>query len=256
MKESLRPAGITGREKITRAVSRVALAPILRQEIVNPESQGLARAEELHRDGYGIVVLINHFSRTDPIHAMRRIAGIEEFKDQQVVAPIAKHQAVPGLIAYSRINGIRLHKVVTAETVKKAIEKGKSGGAEKGQGVPAYLHAVVDILTKGGIVVIAPQGTRQSTLQYDEEEMQAVRATLIRTRHNPNIAFHFVAFGITGETDYSNRRKLNIGTQYQIHHGGTFTAGEALEQAGGLKNADRWAIEELAKIVPKEYLPK
>lgn len=249
------PAEITPRQKVARKATRAILSVALPQERQDADSNGLARAEQLHQEGYGIIVLINHFSRTDPIHAMEAMVKSPEFANQRISAPIAKHQAVTGIVGLGQATGIMLHEVVTQQTIESAEKKGKTQNLKLGDGNMPYVRDATQTLLDGGIVIMAPQATRRPILEFDPQK-QPVRALLLWARNNPKIAIHFIALGIEGLGDYSKKRGTNIGTRYQIIHGPTFKRSEAEEQAGGGKDIDRWAFEELVKIVPKEYLPK
>lgn len=261
--EKPRPAGTHGelsrRLQVSRRLGRMALhAPMLRERTLHADPEGLARAEELNGEGYGVLVLINHPSRRDPVQAMGSIASSPQFEDKRITGPIAAHQTMHGIVPkVAEILGVSLHEVVTQST----IDKGKNDGHELGFGSIAYVKDATRTLRDGGIAVMAPQGTREPTLEYNGQE--SVQGLLRMAGHkNPNIAVHFMAFGYKGRwginqlDDYSKRKGLNPFRRYDAIHGPTYTLEEAKQMAAKHQNLDAWAFAELSKIVPPSYLPK
>lgn len=254
-----RPAEITaGQRRFRRGFQTLTYPLLFREKTIHADPDGLARAERLHRDGHGIVELITHPSRREPHQAMRTTAQSPEFSSQKITGPIAAHQTMRGIVPLlGRATGTYLHPVVTPRTA----EKGKANGHNVGFGTIEYTRDATKTLTEGGIVVMAPQTTRKPVLEYIGED-SVDKLLRVAGKKNDKIAIHLIAFGFKGFwgirdlDDYSKRPGLNLGRQYKAIHGPTFTLAEVRELAKDYRNIDEWAFSELAKIVPKAYLPK
>ncbi len=245
--------------QILRRLGRAALhAPLLREKTLHAAPDGLTRAEQLNKKGHGMLILINHPSRRDPVQAMGSIVNSDQFKNRFITGPIAAHQTMHGVVLKTaKILGVSLHEVVT----QKTIESGKNNGHGLGFGSISYIKGATKMLEKGGIAIMAPQGTREPVLEYQGQDSvdQLLR---LAGRKNPNIAIHFMAFGYKGRwgikplENYETRKGLNPFRRYDTIHGPTYTLEEAKQIAKKCQNMDEWAFTELAKIVPPAYLPK
>lgn len=227
---------------------------------------GMKRAEELHRDGYGILALITHFSRRDPVQAMDVFMKSKEFVDVPITGPIARHQTVKGLVPpVGRRMGVDMHPVVTPQTMEKALTVGNPEMLKLGDGSLGYVRAATKALQNGEVVIMAPQTTRRPTLEYNGED--SVRGLLrVAGKKNDKIGIHLMTFGIPGTENYADTKGFNFFHSYDVFHGPTFTLTEALElseanaakhgiEAGGMDNIDRFVFDELEKISPFHYLP-
>lgn len=258
-KPTLAQSELPKKLQISRRLGRAALhAPFLRERTIHADPKGLSRAEELNKEGYGILVLINHPSRRDPVQAMGSIAKSEQFENKPITGPIAAHQTMNGNVPkFAEKLGVKLHKVVT----QKTIDEGKNDGHALGFGSIAYVKDATRTLRAGGIAVMAPQGTREPVLDYHGQESVQELLKMAGNR-NPHIAIHFMAFGYKGFwgikplDDYSKRKGLNPFRRYDAIHGPTYTLEEAKILAEKQQNMDAWAFAELARIVPPGYLPK
>lgn len=253
---------LTRKQKVVRRATRTMLhAPFFREKTVHQDPDGMKRAEDLHREGYGILILLNHPSRRDPMQALETVTKSKEFRNARITGPIAKHQTMHGLVPpFAKWSGVYLHEVVTQQTIDRAQKKGKADGLRVGDGSIAYVRDATKTL-HGNVAFLAPQMTRQSTIEYKDQDALSMLVK-IASKHNSKIAIHFVGFGYKGRfglkevDDYSKRKGLNLFSRYKTVHGPTYTLSEAVEQAGGMDKLDRWSFLELAKVAPKAQLPK
>lgn len=265
MKENSHP-NIKLSQKALRKTARFALEPwFLPSEAIHL-SDGMQRAEELHKDGYGILALITHFSRRDPEQAMDVFMRSREFQHTPITGPIAHHQTVRGLVPpVGRKLGVEMHPVVTKQTLEKALTAGKPENLTLGQGTFGYIKAATRALQNGEVVIMAPQGTREPHLEHTGQD--SVNGLLrIAERKTPKIGIHLLSFGIPGTADYGQRRGFNFFKSYDVYHGPTFTLQEALGasadysarkglEGSGMDNIDSFVFDEFRKIVPASYLP-
>jgi len=139
-----------------------------------------------------------------------------------------------------------------------------------------YFKTVLDVLGEGGIVLIAPQATRKEwlgipTANGDEKSPSAVATLVAQFDHNKldKVAFLFIGLGIKNANDYSLKKVGNYNLfgkyrKYIVHIGPILTKDELkqLGQTAGNENGkgktrrgiEKAVREELAKVVPKEYL--
>lgn len=132
-----------------------------------------------------------------------------------------------------------------------------------------YLDGATNTLQKGGIVLIAPQTTRAEWLRMSTSDKGKWSPTAITSliaqldrRKIDKVAFLPVGIGINNALNYDERRVhgLNPLKRHFINVGQAYTKDE-LKQLGlstGKKKIRRGVekviIEELAKVVPTEYL--
>lgn len=252
-------------QRAFRKTARTALEPwFLPSEQIHL-TDGVQRAEMLHHSGYGILALITHFSRRDPVQAMDVFMKSQEFKHTPITGPIARHQTVKGMVPpVGRRMGVDMHPVVTKQTLEKAPE-GNPENLTLGQGSLGYIKAATRALQNGEVVIMAPQASRKTHLEYNGED--SVNGLLrIAARKTDKIGIHLMSFGIPGTSDYGQRKGFNFFRSYDVYHGPTFTLEEALQQSSdlasknglegdGMLNIDRFVFEEFSKIVPPAYLP-
>jgi len=133
-----------------------------------------------------------------------------------------------------------------------------------------YLEGATDTLKKGGIVLIAPQATRAEWLKIratDSKRKSPTAVTPLIARLDKNkldqVAFLFVGAGIKNTPNYSRHmvHGINLLKKHTVNIGPTYTKDE-LKQFAGIQNGqgktrrgiEKVVLEELAKVVPTEYL--
>lgn len=219
------------------------------------EGEDLKKAEQLCKEGNGLVVMWNHIALRDPL----QVVGEAIFRNpilrrREVHAPIAKHQSNPIYEAGVKLFGARLIPVATGETKKKMT----ISEAEWRLMSSNYIADTVETLQAGNIVLVSPKPTRSPKLEMVPQEfpISYIVTRLLRKGIN-NVAFLFVGIGIDGVKDYSSvPRGYNLRTKFQVKVGQTFTLEEALSDAEQFETVDHWARAQLAKVVPIEYLPQ
>lgn len=235
------------RKLITAALSHT----VLRSETTDCD-HSIDRAKEVLRSGNGLIVIINHFSLKDPPLAVNEVFHNTIMGSKKIIIPIASHMDKRLYHLLGEMTGVTFKPIVTENTMKK----GKNNGRKSNDGMMEYLAKSIKILEEGGIVVLAPQGTRMSQLgQPDKSTVGAFMAAAERKSFD-RYAFLFIGFGIKGVTDYSKKRGLNLLKKYTANIGACLTSEEILARAGGkFRNVDQVIFEELRKIVPDNYSP-
>ncbi len=251
--EAEKGANIGFLKHVVRKITTTTLSStILRSETFN-NHHGIDKAKEALRQGFGLIVIINHFSLKDPPLTINEIFKHNVMGSKKITAPIAYHVDKPSYHEVGKLIDVTFSPIVTENTVKK----GKHDGREKSEGKQEYLNASLDILRLGGIVILAPQGERKGTLGEPNESI--IVGTIIayaKKRRIEKFAFLFMGLGIEGVNDYSEKkvRGLNLFKKYNINIGACLTNQELMKKAGGnYREVGRIVYEELDKIVPSNY---
>ncbi len=216
---------------------------------------GIDKAKEVLRQGNGLIIVINHFSLKDPPQAINEVFLHREMGSKKVVAPVAYHMDKDWYHKLGKIIGVTLTPVVTENSVKE----GKNNGHKLNEGKIEYLNESTQLLKKGGVVVLAPQGTRMSYLGQPDKPIIGTIMAGAKKNGLEKFAFLFMGFRVEGVDNYSDKkvRGFNLLKKYGINIGACLTNHELMEKAGGdFRAVDRIAYEELRKIVPPNYIGK
>jgi len=245
---------IPTREQRARTVldGLVTYTPFFRSEIVNPER--LEDARTMLRQGLGLCIVANHFSQREAIQIYQIPFGDPELRMRRVVAPLAKHQKLFFMDPLSHLLGVSVKYIVTAETVRRAVEKGKSV-PKQNEGAIEFMEDALKILSQKGILILFPQGTRRETL-YSPENPRTVGTLMLHAKKNEiRLGFLFVGVDLAKEVeDYSKVRGFNLFNMYKLTIGNSLTGNELLTQAGGkLGKVDEIVYKQLECLVSPRY---
>lgn len=196
---------------LRREVARIMLSPFLRSDIIkDPECDGLADFEKMLLEGFGGVVVFKHFSHKDPPLILKEIASLSKVvRRRNMIAPTSSHHVWPGEITLANMLGIKLDKIVTENTVKRAVRKGKPE-PKLGEGNIEFLRDAVKVVSEGGTLFIAPEGERRPDLipYYERAQDQTPKRsmgffiTAARRSNVESIAFLFVDLRLAGRENY------------------------------------------------------
>ena len=218
-----------------REAARIMLSPFLRSDIIkDPECDGLADFEKMLLEGFGGVVVFKHFSLKDPPLILKEIASLSKVvKRRNIIAPTSSHQVLPGEMAVTNALGIKVDKIVTENTVRKAIRQGKPAPTLN-EGSAEFVREAIDYLRRGQLVVIAPEGERRDNLEPYAKPTIGLLAAGARRRGVNNIAFLFVDLRLAGrEENYWGKKGFNLLNRYETRIGRALTLDQVMEMAGG-----------------------
>lgn len=218
----------------------------------NEGEDSFERAAALLSEGYGLVVLMNHFSTRDAPQVLSFLCRNRAICRYPFLAPVAFHQYRQyGLLVRALADwfAIRLQPIVTARTVKKlgAVHK-------RGHGLTDYLQQASRHLDNGGVMLLAPQGGRRSRLGKPRGRPLGRLLAQAEVDDVQHVAFCFLGLGLDGQGDYDgNVAGFNLGRRYEITVGPTVTLREMLEETDGVDQVDDWVFAQLARLVPDGY---
>lgn len=263
-----RGAGVDFSKKIARKITFAVLSSTILKAETTDNYHSVEKARELIKSGYGLIVMINHFSLKDPPLMIDELLRLKDFQDKKIIAPIAYHMDNGLLRNIFKIIDVSSIPIVT----KSTIDKGKNNGLELNDGMVKYMEESLASLKNGQTVVFAPQGTRKDHLgQADKTTVGTLMAAAAKSGVDKYAAL-IVGLGIKGETDYSDKNGFNPLQKYTVNFGACLTSVEILAKAEELAKAeaeksgntsrkamspfrfvDKVIYEELGKVVPPSY---
>ncbi|GEM_PF-6273789 len=239
--------------------------PFFKVKVTNPD--GLSRARELAKQGYGNLFVGNHLSLGDPPREIITITNDPVLQDREMLTPFGIQQIKFGYRTLARMMGITICPLVNDDTLKYIAEHPKKA--------PKFQHALTKegsaellsgylikqtprVLREGGSVLLYPQGGRRSYL----ENLSNAFSTLINrtTRYGVDkFAITFMGIGMKDTETYEDEtiKGLNIGSCYELKMEGTLTKEDFIKEAKqrGL-TLDQLALEKLGLVVPPAYRPR
>lgn len=194
---------------------------------------GLLRAEELVKEGYGLIIASRHFSERDflMLTAFFRNQSDISKGGRETYAPIAFHQFIAGAKRLLEFHNVIPWPVVTTETIRKKRNFDVRGNKLRpGEGSILFQSAAVGLLDRAGILFFAPSGTR--TLKHEPPRLIKPIEQLINETGD-KVAVLILGLDIQDPevTDYENYQSYNPGLIYTINMGETLTKQELLEEA-------------------------
>lgn len=239
---------------------RTVLSKIFRIRVASGRDNLEEAAEFTKREGAGVSIKINHFSRTDPLRAIFAATIHPTFADKRMVAPIAAHQTLPEWLRFverSKSCGVELFPIVTKNTLARARAKGKAEGLSVGQGSMQYLNRAAEILKRGGVDISAPQGERQAYLEPFDGRPFSTFVQMMRRKKVDNFGVLFVGFELEDVDNYQKASGLNVTRTYSVNFGNFYTRDAMLKAVDGkIADLDLWAWDQLASVSSPAYLTK
>lgn len=233
-----------------RQIAVASTGFLLRNILIDPHN-GLIDGEQYLKDGYGIIVLMNHFSKRDAPQVLKLLFSNDCFRQRPFVAPVARHHYRPAVRYFSEMLGFRIQPIVNTNTVRLLGDRVKLG-----DGLVDYLQAAMACLTRSGVVLLAPQGGRKPTLGKPVGRPLGSLLAQAKRHSLERLALMFIGLGICEAKDYAAEKVSgsNFHLIYQMKVGKTLPAAQALKMAGGRKNVDAWSFDVLSQLVPSVYV--
>ena len=248
------PAWVLG----VRATLDLFLRPILPRVIID-KNQSYSKVHEAGKRGNGLVIVFTHFSLRDALEVSRTIIFTDPvLRDREVVNPLAYHQYNKFMEFVGKFYHATLAPIVNNSTLAK---KGY-GHLPKGKGLKEFVTLSNNVLAKGGVVSLAVNATRSEKLNIeDPQKPVGYLIASLQARGFKNYGFLLVSFAVKNARSYKKKDVggFNIGQTYIMKLANYYSLNELLNQPevkGKVANVDTFVRKELAKVSPKEYLPK
>lgn len=207
-------------------------------------NNNLERAESFLQEGRGLIVIMNHPSAGDHFRVAKTVFRSAAIKNSPISIAVAYHQYPRYIEELMGYMGVDAREIVTESTVAKRKNKlhpreflalsimygmskipghqlserelttlnhewRKRNSLPAGHGVNNYLRSAGETLTKGGVVVLGPQGTRSKTLEPWRDG--PVKLLLGRAKDKHNVGFLFL-----GIDERGGGKGINPGHEYGI----------------------------------------
>ncbi len=221
---------------------------------VHDSHQGLEEAGRAVERGEGALITPNHFSYWDgPSVFLNVAASNKHLRNKEWLAPVAMHIFRGASTLNEALHTeVELYSIVTSSTLNN--EKYK--GMKRNTGLRDYIDGAIEVLGKGGVVVLFPQATRREKLTMPTGQDIALEMLVRRAERSgvSNFGILPVGFGIPGVKDYSKVNRFNMFRHVEVNIGRFWPkdTARAVTQASGL-TMDQWIVRELGDLVQPEY---
>ncbi|MEK7533727.1 MAG: hypothetical protein AAB600_00155 [Patescibacteria group bacterium] len=260
-------------QAIRRVVGTAALLP-LPTEASKPKSEGWQRAEELNKEGYGIIIAHMHANKGDSARVIGRTFRSSTFSRREVFIPNGIHQHKGWYKPVGTPIHVQVFPIFTKETGRLANEdtvlarklideygidmtdpqllKVIAGYTKQ------YTDHAIPLLQRAGIEIVAPQGHREEAFTTMTTAIESIVKRALQQKIH-NIAVLFVGYDIKGVQNYADEKikNYNLFRRYRFHDGKCLTVDELIKEAGGnYIKLSKIIRGEMQATVPPEYLPK
>jgi hypothetical protein len=247
------PPAVSRPKRLLRHAGASLASLVIRCRVVD-EHGGLARAESLLNEGYGLIAMMNHFSVRDAPQALAVLCRSRVLRRRAFIAPVAIHQFADNegpVRFFTALFGLELCPVVTPYTAA-----GLYGPEEIRQNYKAYRARTATVLESGGIMLLAPQAHRRATLGEPPGRPLGQLLRQFSPLESARVALPFIGLGIPGVSDYAREKVggLNLARRYEARIGATVTVAEALQDVAHVREIDGWVFEQLRAVVPPSYV--
>jgi hypothetical protein len=244
---------VSRRKRLLRHAGASLASLVIRCRVVD-EHGGMARAESLLRERYGLIAMINHFSVRDAPQALAVLCRSPVMRRRAFIAPVAIHQFsdYEGTVRFfTTLFGLELCPVVTPYTAA-----GLYSPEEIRRNYKAYLARTATVLENGGIMLLAPQAHRRAHLGEPPGRPLGQLLRKFSPPESARVALLFIGLGIPGVAGYAREKVggLNLAMRYEARIGATVTVAEALQGVAHVREIDGWVFERLREVVPACYV--
>lgn len=207
---------------------------------------GLGQAAEAVSRGRGLDAFFGpHPGIRDALDIGRLVVSKPEIRSSPVLAAIAKHQYdVGALRTLSSFFGVELRPVVTNRTRERQPDR-YSRNDVAGM-LQAFVSDLAVTLDYGGVCYETIYADRQATLIAPQQRPVelAVKKSMEAGVSDFGLVFVYLHVPDAGE----EIRGLKFGQPYEAWVGRYYTADEAVDRAGGVRNLDAWAYARILEL--------
>jgi hypothetical protein len=231
----------------------------------NEAKDSLAQVDQFLESGYGMVFVINHFSMRDFFSVMEKLfLESKQLVKKDFLIPIAQHQNENSILAeLVNMGDVTLSPIVTKETKKKEAEiisRGKSVPwemHEEGFGNKQYIKNSTKVLKEGGVVIVAPQGTRQPLWQPFENRSISALVSSTMISKVEKVGFTYLGLEMLGAQNYDAVSGFNILKKYKINMSNPITREQLIDNSRqNNRTLEEEVYNSMLDLVPPAYKPK
>ncbi len=255
--------------EIARSIVGPALGFFFPTEIIHQSQGSVEKAKKLLREGYGLIVIYNHFSLDDPLRVLSVLHSLKLTEGKSIIHPLAMHQSrnFPGLTFTSNALGVNLSPIITKNTVKAEKATHDLKKSSRGSGHRQFRERAIELLGNGGIVVVSSQGERQEKLDYENIKRRTMKKLFmdLDKQNIEKIAIMIIGVDIKGTNSYSKKEVggINFGREGVARIGEILTLEEIKKEIENTYPGqkywdvfDNWTAEKLIKVVSSRYARK
>jgi len=231
----------------------------------NETKDSLCQVDKMLESGYGMVFVINHFSMRDFFSVMEKLfLESKQLVKKDFLIPIAQHQNENSILAeLVSMGDVTLSPIVTKETKKKEAEiisRGKSVPwemHEEGFGNKQYITNSTQTLKDGGVVIVAPQGSRRSSWEpFENRSISALVVSTLRSKVE-KVGFTYLGLEMLGSQNYDGASGFNIFKKYKINMSNPITREQLIDSAKQKGTSlEQEVYNSMLDLVPPAYKPK
>lgn len=246
-----------------RGIVLKTLGPLFPMELKGQPQDSLSKLEHFSQLGYGSVILLNHFSRGDIPRAIAYVMDNRILGKREILMPEAIHRHKNWYDHAGARMGITFSPIPIEDTLtylqKHPELSSKYQAALTREGVAShlnsYLNQALDVLSRGGVIILFPQGGMRSSL----ENVTPAVSTLLKRADRADInkfTLIFLGLGIEGVKNYQeqNSETLNLFRRYYLTYGASFTKEEFIIKAQEChETPDGLTLKQLQLVAPPGY---
>jgi hypothetical protein len=226
--------------------------------------EGYSRAKELMADGYGLIIVFNHFSWRDGLVIVDWMMSDEDIRQREVVMPMAYHQYDMFKLIInplSKLSNLHIMPIVISDTLQKK----RYRHLPLGYGMLAYMQEAKEVMESHGVIGVNPQQGRRASLGEPTVALSLLMYNALQENIGNRYALLFTGLDIEGASDYEKLRGLNLGQEYVLTTGNCFTRDEIFDATGvnllkdkktikeTIRNVDPWALRQFSGVVSPVY---
>ena len=245
--------------RVARIIFNLVYSLMFPAGIVSFDNKILAKVNQAAEEGVGTFIVFTHFSYRDPVELNRvLIFKNPVLKHREIVNPIAFHQHK--FLSALLLNAMHARgiPIVNQDTLnRKGYEHLKKGG-----GLTNFIEESVKVLSRGGIVTCAANAGRREKLDLEDKQRPVGYFVLAaQAKGLTDFGILLVSFALKDAHSYAKKDSggMNFGRRYILTVAGYYDSQELLLQPevnGKAGNIDLFIRKKLARVAPKEYLPK
>lgn len=243
---------------LRRKILSHVVPPLLRQETHVMEN-GIEQAEQFLLNGGSLIVAYTHPGKKETAGVYAIPFSSKVLAQRRIIEPVAIHQRQAWFDFSGKLLGVEFKYIITDDTIDYDWEHQMEHDtirdySQKEAMQKAALKRILDVLSEGGILKVAPQGGRRTELRVPERATLGTLIAEIR-RRGIKTAILPIGVGLRGVTDYKKAKGYNFTKKQDLVVGNLEDVEDIYKKAGSYRNIDRYVVNNMfANLVSEAYL--